>query len=595
LTNPTTIEAPLLGAIVAITVSEGDIAKAGSVVAILEAMKVQSNVVAPHDGVVTKIFAQAGEMLEKKSPILAIEKTTSSTADSDISTNKDPAYGDALLNDFLARQDKSLDEGRAQARDKRHAKGYRTARENLIHLSDEGSFVEYGQLAIAAQRGRVDLETLQSTTAADGIITGVALVNSEQYGRRNTKAALIVNDYSVLAGTQGYYHHMKLDRILEIAKRERLPVIMYTEGGGGRPGDTDITTVNSGLGCESFASWAALDGVVLRIAVANGYNFAGNAALFGAADITIATRASWIGMAGPAMISGGGLGDFKPTEIGPIDVQQGNSVVDLVADDEQHATELAKICLGFFQDVNKEWTAQSQVNISEHLPDNRKFGYEVRDVIKTLADDDSFIELKQNYGGAIITGLMRLEGRAVGVIANDCKVLGGAIDVDAGEKAATFMTLCEQFSIPLISLADTPGFMVGPDHEELGAVRRLAKLFTAGAKLTTPLVAIVLRKCYGLGAQAMVGGSTTKPNFIAAWPTGEFGPMGLEGAVQLGFKKELDAETDPIKKQAIFDELLAQQYSRGQASEVATTLEIDAVIDPKTTRDVIISSLFSIE
>lgn len=595
MTNQTVINAPLLGTVAALLVEEGNTVTAGDTLVILEVMKVQTSINAPHSGVVSKMLVELYAMVEKGTPLLSIEAKQNNDNIEQESTPSNAAYSDTMLVEFRARQTKTLDSQRIQARDKRHQRGNRTARENLAHLCDPDSFHEYGQLAVAAQRGRTDFETLQSKTAADGIITGIGNVNSAEFSESNTKTAIVVNDYSVLAGTQGFFHHMKLDRILEVAKRQLLPVVMYSEGGGGRPGDTDVTVVNSGLQCASFSSWAGLAGVVPRVAIGNGYNFAGNAALFGAADITIATTNSWIGMAGPAMITGGGLGQFKATDIGPIEVQSANGVVDIVADDEQHATELAKTCLGFFQGKTTDWKSHEQSTIADHLPSNRRFAYQVRDIITTLADQDSFIELKPAYGGAIVTGLARLEGIPVGIMANDCNVLGGAIDVPAGEKAADFMQLCSQFSIPILSLCDTPGFMVGPEHEELGAVRRLAKMFTAGALLTVPMFAIVLRKCYGLGAQAMVGGSTSRPDYIASWPTGEFGPMGLEGAVELGFKKELDAQTDPKKRQALFDQLLAQQYARGQASEVATSLEIDAVIEPSTSRAQIISMLKSFD
>ena len=593
MTDISIINAPLLGTVAALLVKEGSIVAAGDALVILEVMKVQTSITAPRSGIISKVLVEASAMVEKGAPLLSIESSAGNDSVAQEKSTITVAYGDGMLAEFIDRRAKTLDTNRSAAADKRHQRGNRTARENLQHLCDPETFIEYGQLAVAAQRGRTDFESLQSRTAGDGIITGIGNVNSDEFSQGLSKAAIIINDYSVLAGTQGFFHHMKLDRILEIANRQSLPVIMYSEGGGGRPGDTDVTTVNSGLQCESFSSWAGLSGLVPRIAIANGYNFAGNAALFGAADITIATKNSWIGMAGPAMITGGGLGQFKPTDIGPIDVQKANGVVDIVADDEHDATELAKTCLSFFQGDTSNWTAKDQANIADHLPSNRRFAYQVRDIIDTLADEDSFIELKQDFGAAVITGFARLEGVPIGIMANDCNVLGGAIDVNAGEKATEFMQLCSQFAIPILSLCDTPGFMVGPDHEELGAVRRLAKMFTAGAQLKVPMFALVLRKCYGLGAQAMVGGSTSRPDFIAAWPTGEFGPMGLEGAVELGFKKELDALPDPNEKQALFDKLLAQQYARGQASEVATTLEIDAVIEPKTSRACIVSALKS--
>ncbi|MFT4940483.1 MAG: acetyl-CoA carboxylase carboxyltransferase component, partial [Paraglaciecola sp.] len=495
----------------------------------------------------------------------------------------------------------TLDESRSSQQAKRHLKGYLSARENLANLCDPDSFIEYGQFAVAAQRLRRDYEELKTDTAADGVITGVASINSAEVGSANSRTAVIINDYSVLAGTQGYYHHHKLDRMLDVAGSQQLPIIMYTEGGGGRPGDTDITTVNSGLNCQSFSTWAKLAGVVPRIAVANGYCFAGNAALFGAADITIATNNSWIGMAGPAMIEGGGLGTFAPNEIGPIEVQQSNGVVDIVADDEAHATELARQCLSYFQtskshqgnNENGQWTCVDQLSLRQALPDDRRFVYDIRAVIKTLADTDSFIELKTGYGGAIITGFIRLQGQAIGLLASDCKVLGGAIDVDAGEKASEFISLCNNFAIPLVSLCDTPGFMVGPEHEKLAAVRRLSKLFVAGGKITVPFIAVVIRKCYGLGAQALLGGSTSNPQYTVSWPSGEFGGMGLEGAVKLGFKKQLAALQEPQARQALYDKLVAEQYQRGQASEVASILEIDAVIDPADTRKTILLALQS--
>ncbi|MEM7418941.1 MAG: carboxyl transferase domain-containing protein [Pseudomonadota bacterium] len=486
-----------------------------------------------------------------------------------------------------ARIHQTSDEGRQHHIEKRKRKGFNSARENLALLCDTQTFQEYGQFAVAAQRQRKDYEKLKSDTAADGVITGIGHVNAGAFPSGQTTTALVINDYSVLAGTQGYFHHLKLDRMIDVAKQRNLPVIMFTEGGGGRPGDADITTVNSGLQCQSFSNWAALSGVVPRIAVNNGYCFAGNAALFGSADITIATLSSSIGMAGPAMIEGGGLGVFSPEQIGPIETQAKNGVVDIVANDENHAIDIAKFCLSFFQGDFEHWQASSQENIFSLLPDDRRFAYDVRQIINTLVDTNSFIELKAQYGGAIITGFCRFKGKAVGMIASNCKVLGGAIDVDAAEKCADFLTLCQRFSLPVVSLCDTPGFMVGPEHEKLGAVRRLNRMFSVGASLNVPFIAVVLRKCYGLGAQAMLGGSTSQPDYTVSWPSGEFGAMGLEGAVKLGFKAELEQISDDEERHARFDTLLKQAYAKGQASEVASVLEIDAVIDPVKTRDII--------
>jgi acetyl-CoA carboxylase carboxyltransferase component len=495
------------------------------------------------------------------------------------------------LKELNRRLAKTLDHDRYEALAKRHGKGFRSARENLQDLVDPDSFVEYGQLAVAAQRSRRDYEDLQSRTAADGIVTGLATINADKVGSSAAQAVVVVNDYSVLAGTQGFFHHKKLDRACELAAQYSLPVVMYTEGGGGRPGDTDVTTQIAGLNVPSFSSWARLSGKVPRIAVNNGYCFAGNAALFGCADFGIATRQSWIGMAGPAMIEGGGLGSYEATEIGPIKTQERNGVVDIVAEDEADATRLAKQLLSYFQGPITQWQCADQEPLRDIVPEDRRWAYPVRTIISTVADQGSFLELRRVYGRSVITGFIRLEGRAVGLIANDCQQLGGALDSESSEKAAEFLRICNEFGLPVLSLTDTPGFMVGPASEEAGAVRRMSTLFRAGASISVPVVAIFLRKGYGLGAMAMVGGSFLDPVYAAAWPSGEFGGMGLEGAVRLGFKKELEAETDATKRTALFDELVARLYEIGKATEAAAHLEIDAVIDPVDTRAHVIRAL----
>ena len=493
-----------------------------------------------------------------------------------------------------ARIARTLDEVRVEAAEKRHAAGYRTARENLYDLVDEGSFMEYGQLAVAAQRNRRDFEDLQTSTAADGVITGIATINRDYFGREKSLTAIVVYDYAVLAGTQGFFHHKKLDRIFELAEDWKLPVIMYAEGGGGRPGDTDVTTSIAGLNITSFATWGRLSGLAPRIAINNGYCFAGNAVLWGCADITIATKTSWIGMAGPAMIEGGGLGVVEPTEIGPIDVQSKNGVVDIVAEDEADATAIAKKLLGYFQGPLNDWSCPDQTPLRDIVPENRRRAYPIRKVIKTLADTDSFLELRRAYGVGMVTGFIRIEGKPIGLIANDCIHLGGAVDAEGAEKGARFLQLCDAYELPILSLTDTPGFMVGPESDSQSAVRRMCSLFVTGASVTVPVVAIFLRKGYGLGSQAMVCGGFTMPVYAASWPTGEFGGMGLEGFVRLGYKKELEAVKDEAEREKLFETLLARLYEEGKATEAATYLEIDAVIDPADTRQVILKALESV-
>ena len=493
--------------------------------------------------------------------------------------------------EFIDRLKKTEDTSRKSAVDKRHNKNFNTARENLNNVIDKGSFLEFGSFAVAAQRSRRDYEDLKIETSADGIITGFCQINSELIGTENSHAISIIYDYSVLAGTQGYFHHMKLDRICEKAEEFKLPIIIFTEGGGGRPGDTDVKTNIAGLHVPSFSTWARLSGQCLRIAVNNGYCFAGNAALFGCADIRIATRQSWIGMAGPAMIEGGGLGKYNPEEIGPVEEHQYNGVVDYVAENETHGADVAKQLLSYFQGDLKEWDCEDQTKLRNILPDDRKWAYPVRDIIKIISDIDQFIELKPLYGKSIVTGFIRIEGIPFGLVASDCKHLGGAIDTESADKMSDFIEICSLYAMPIVSLVDTPGFMVGPDSEKDGAVRRMSKLFTRGSKIVSPLIAIFIRKGYGLGAQAMVGGSLHDPVFTAAWPDGEFGAMGLEGAVKLGFKKELESEANNEKREQMFNDLVNKLYEKGKAIEAAAHLEIDAVIDPADTRQTILKAV----
>ena len=585
--------APNIGSVVAVLVGQNEQVNINQPLIIIEAMKMQTTVCAEVSGKIGQVFVNVEDECFVGMPLVDMfaDGVTKVKTEAIHTTDN---INQRLLDELRTRKALTLDKQRNEQRHKRQQKGYLTARQNVQNLCPIDSFMEYGQMAVAAQRLRRDYDDLKSATAADGVITGIGHINQNLVSKKNTQAAIIINDYSVLAGTQGYFHHLKLDRILAVAADKKYPVVMFTEGGGGRPGDTDITTVNSGLQCQSFATWASLQGKVPRISVANGYCFAGNAALFGAADITIATQSSWIGMAGPAMIEGGGLGLVKPTDIGPSAKQVKNGVIDILVENEQQAAEMAKKCLLYFQGPlvdEQKWTFADQQPLNQALPQDRRFVYDVKEIIHVIADTDSFTEIKALFGAAIITGFMHLQGNPVGVLASNCRVLGGAIDVDAGEKASQFMHLCQQFSIPIVVLCDTPGFMVGPEHENKGAVRRLSQLFVAGSQLTVPFVAVVLRKCYGLGAQALLGGNTSQPSYTIAWPTGEFGAMGLEGAVKLGFKKELAAVKDSSAKKILYEKLLAEQYQKGQAQEVASVLEIDAVIEPANTRRTLLLAL----
>jgi acetyl-CoA carboxylase carboxyltransferase component len=496
----------------------------------------------------------------------------------------------ADLAEVLARRAELLDQARPEAVAKRRASNQRTARENLADLFDGAEYLEYGGFALAAQRQRRSLEELRRISPADGILTAIGPVNQALVGPERATCAALAYDYTVMAGTQGYYNHLKTDRLLELAQRQSLPIVLFAEGGGGRPGDVDLPP-SSGLTVPTFATYARLSGLVPRVGIVSGYCFAGNAALLGTSDLVIATQDANIGMGGPAMIEGGGLGSFRPEEIGPARTQAANGVVDVLVENEADAVSAAKRYLSYFQGAFAHWSCADQHALRTTIPENRLRIYDVRRVIELLADTDSVLELRRDYGVGMITALVRIEGRALGLLANNPGHLSGAIDGEGAEKAARFLKLCDAFGLPVLSLCDTPGFMVGPEIEKTAQVRRVSSLFVTGANVGVPFLCVVLRKGYGLGAQAMAAGSFREPVFIVSWPTGEFGPMGLEGAVRLGFRRELAALEDPAERQALYEKLVAASYARGKAVHTAESLDIDAVIDPSETRQWILGAL----
>ena len=500
----------------------------------------------------------------------------------------DPESRDDLA-ELLRRRALTEDAARAEAIDARHARGGRSARENVTDLVAPGSFVEYGRLAIAAQRGRRELRDLIERTPADGLVAGTARVNGELFGDRSA-CAVLSYDYTVLAGTQGALGHRKKDRLFELIERMRLPTVFFAEGGGGRPGDTDYPVV-SALDVRAFALWAQLSGVVPRIAVVAGRCFAGNAVIAGCSDLIVATENSSIGMGGPAMIAGGGLGDVDPDEVGPIEMQSKNGVVDVVVADEAEAVAVTKRLLSLFQGGMGDWSTPDQEALRDAVPERERRAYRVAPIIETLADRGSVIFLREGFAPEMVTALGRIEGRPVGFIANNTMAMAGAVTSGAADKAARFLQLCDAFGFPVISLVDTPGYMVGPEAEATGLVRRASRLLVAGGALSVPLVAVILRRGYGLGAQAMTGGSLHEPLLTVAWPAAHLGPMGLEGAVRLGLRKELEAIEDPEERERKVREVTAAAEENAKAVNAAQLFEIDDVIDPAETRGLIASTL----
>ncbi|MBS3732222.1 MAG: carbamoyl-phosphate synthase large subunit [Desulfobacterales bacterium] len=577
--------AAMPGTVVSIEVAVGDAVHEKQTIAVVEAMKMQHLVAAQVSGTVRRIRTAPGETLYKGQPLVFIEpgEVDAALADAEKAVDLDEIRPD--LAEALERHRVCMDVARPGAVEKRRKTGQRTARENIDHLVDADSFIEYGALAVAAQRRRRSLEELIEKSPADGMITGIGTVNGDRFDPARARCAVLAYDYTAMAGTQGAFNHQKTDRMLHIAEQWRLPVVLFAEGGGGRPGDVDAMEMRvAGLDLDTFTRYAALSGLVPVVGIVSGRCFAGNATLLGCSDVIIATKKANIGMGGPAMIEGGGLGQCAPEDIGPTDVQAPNGVIDILVDDEEAAVEAAKKYLSYFQGPVSEWDCADQRLLRRAVPENRLRAYNVREVIETLADAGSVLELRQQFGAGIITALIRIAGKPFGVMANNCWHLGGAIDGDAADKAARFMKLCDAHDIPMLTLCDTPGFMVGPEAEKSAQVRRFARMFVTAAGATIPVFSVILRKGYGLGAMAMVGGGYHRPVFNISWPTGEFGGMGLEGAVKLGFKKDLEAAEDPEERQKLYDSLVNMAYEHGKAINMASFLEIDDVIDPKDTR-----------
>ncbi len=571
------VVAPFDATVIAIARQADEPVGAGTAVIVLEAMKMEHEVVAERSGVVRQIDVAVGDTVTEGQLLAILEAADATPATNGPAPPTETPAPEREREDLAAvraRHELGLDAARPDAVAKRHERGHRTARENLDDLVDQGTFVEYGPLIFAAQERRRDKQELIERTPADGLVAGVGEIESRP-------AVVMSYDYTVLAGTQGMRNHLKKDRLFEVAQRRRLPVVLFAEGGGGRPGDVDWPHV-AGLDCRAFNLFAQLSGLVPLVGIASGYCFAGNAALLGCCDVVIATEDSSIGMGGPAMIEGGGLGVFEPGDVGPIDIQYANGVVDLRVADDAESVAAAKRYLSYFRGPVDPAPAPDQTTLRDLIPTNRKRIYDIRAVIDALLDD--VLELRRGFGLGIVTALARLDGNPLGVIANDPTHLGGAIDAHGADKAARFTQMCDAFSLPILFLCDTPGFMVGPAAERTATVRHFARMFVTGANLSVPTGTIVLRKGYGLGAQAMAAGGFKAPLFCVGWPTSEFGGMGLEGAVRLGMRRELEAIPDPAERERAFDAAVAAAYERGEGINMASYGEIDDVIDPADSR-----------
>lgn len=586
--NAVALRAPMQGTIVSVDANEGDVIAQGQQLIVMEAMKMEHVIAAPVSGILRRVIAAKDDTVAEGQPLIFIEERQVEAAVAITKSELDLEVIRPDLAEVLERHEIGLDASRPEAVARRRKTGQRTARENIADLCDPDSFVEYGALGVAAQRRRRTMDDLIRNTPADGLITGHATINADLFGAERAHCVVLAYDFTVLAGTQGHLNHRKKDRMFQLARELRIPLVLFAEGGGGRPGDTD-----GDFSSRTFHDFPKLSGLVPLIGIVSGRCFAGNASLLGCCDVVIATSNSNIGMGGPAMIESGGLGVFRPEQIGPMSVQAPSGVVDMAVADEAEAVRVARKYLSYFQGSLDRFECADQRILRKIVPENRLRVYDVREVVETIADAGSVLELRPHFGRTMLTALIRIEGRALGLVANNPMHLAGAIDSDGADKAARFIMLCDAFDIPLLYLCDTPGIMVGPEIEKTALVRHSSRMFLAGANVQVPFLKIILRKAYGLGAIAMSGGADDASVFTVSWPTGEFGPMALEGAAKLGYRNELAAIADPAERKKRFDEMVAGLYQRGKALNVATHFAIDDVIDPANSRRWIATSLRS--
>jgi acetyl/propionyl-CoA carboxylase alpha subunit/acetyl-CoA carboxylase carboxyltransferase component len=597
------VVAVMQSTIVSLEVKVGDLVREGDELLVLNAMKMEHVLNAEVSGVVQQVNIGVADTIAQGSVLLVIgEQEVAGEAQSELADLElDIPRPD--LAEVLRRRALTTDEGGARVAKvkKRHEAGERTAMENVLDLVDEGSFMQYGSMAVASGlRGTLD-ERL-AYAPADGLVMGLCHINGDQFDESMSRCVAVAYDYTVLAGTQGGMNHKMMDRMFSTADKLDSPLVLFSEGGGGRAGSGSMAarpgkggdpglSGGGGLHTSSWNLLGQLNGRVPVVGINSGYCFAGNVVLLGMCDVIIATENSSLGIGGPAMIEGGGLGVYQPEEVGPMSIQVPNGVVDIAVKDEAEAVQAAKKYLSYFQGDLEQWSCADQRELRHAIPENRLRVYDIRKLLATMADTDSVLELRPEFGKAMITAFIRIEGRPVGVVGNDPQFLSGAVDADAADKAARFMTLCDGFNIPLLLLCDTPGIMVGPEDEKTAVIRHAARLFVVGASLTVPTFMVVLRKAYGLGAQAMAGGCHSQPGFLVAWPTSEFGGMGLEGQVKLGQRALLEQVEDLEERQQLYERMVEGAYNRGKGLNAAHVFEIDDLIDPADTRKWLMAGL----
>ncbi len=598
--NTEPISAHLQATVTEILIEEGDVIREGQLLFVLSALKMEHTVEAEFGGLVRHVTVNSGETVYEGHALAFAEVMDVGEAIEREEPEIDVDYIRPSLQALFDRREFILDKNRPEAVERRHSRGRRTVRENISQLIDPGTWVEYGPLTISTPRRGLLLHDLIRKTPADGLVAGIGSVNGDLFDPKRARTIFISYDDTVYAGTQGGRGHDKTDRMVELADTLSLPLIFHAEGAGARSGSApagDPQNGPSGRGhpaTRTFERMAQLSGKVPMIGVTAGWCYAGNAAILGLTDIIIATEDSLIAMGAPSTIEGGGMGVFLPEEIGPTSDTVPAGTVDILVKDQDDAIEASKKCLSYFQGSIASWESEDQRRLRHIIPENRHRSFDIRELIRILADKDSVLELRPEFGISMVTAFVRIEGHPFGLTANNNAYLGGAIDSPGSDKVARFWQLCDAFNIPIITLVDTPGMMVGPEVERTALVRHSSRLFVTGANLETPRFSIVLRKGYALGSIAVMTGSGRAPLFTVTWPEGEFAGMNLESSVLLSNRDSL-AEIDDIDQRAAeYESLVDEAYERSGALNAGSVFGVDDVIDPLETRRWIVDGLKSV-
>ena len=481
-----------------------------------------------------------------------------------------------------------LDEGRPEAVARQHALGKLTARERIARLLDTGSFRELGALV---QPSRETPDTADLVAPADGVITGTGRIAGRP-------VVLMASDFTVLGGSNGTVGELKVHRCARLALEHGLPFVMLLDGGGHRIQE-GLDSRHFASGHAFFATLGALSGWVPVVAAIMGPGFAGPSNYASLADFVVMVRdTATMGVAGPALVKAGTGEEVDAQTLGgPREQAQRNGIADLVADGEDACLDALRTYLAFLPSnadgeppraERRDPPADVVAGVGDVVPHDSRRAYDVRDVIAGIVDAGEHLELKPRFARNVVTMLARVDGRPVGIVANQAAYLAGTLDAPACEKAAHFISLCDAFGLPLVFLVDVPGFKVGTAAERSGLARRSGKLLFELAQATVPRFTVVLRKGYGLGYVAMCGGRSFDADLSVAWPQAEISAMSVEGAVDVAYRRKVAEAPDP---EAHRRELVERFRGQLGAVRAAEAFGIDDIVAPADTRGALIDAL----